>query len=168
MQSMLRFVALSGVVLLLVACGFQLKGSAQWPLELAELSVSSPDPTTVFMRELMTELRATGVASTSASANGVPLLMIERQNLYREALTISQDARVQEYVLYLEVGFSLFGANGESIISDQSLRLSRDYRFQDDAILASRREEEFLERNLARSMAVLLLDEVARQSQGYQ
>jgi LPS-assembly lipoprotein len=168
MQSMLRFLALSGVVLLLVACGFQPKGSTQWPLELAELSVSSPDPTTVFMRELMTELRTSGVASASASANGVPLLMIERQNLYREALTISQDARVQEYVLYLEVGFSLFGANGESIISDQSLRLSRDYRFQDDAILASRREEEFLERNLARSMAVLLLDEVARQSQGYQ
>lgn len=164
MQSISKVLITLVLTLLVVGCGFQIRGQQHWPPQFAQLTVVSPDPTTVFMRELMTQLHASGVVTQTVTSTQAPVLVIENERLYREALTISRDARVLEFALFLEIQFSVSEGSGSPMLGTQTLELSRDYRFNDDSILASQREEELLERDLGRAMANQLLNEIARQT----
>jgi len=142
-------------------CGFQLRGQIDLPDSMRLISVTSPDDTTDFVRELSAQLRANGVQLTDGTAPKASTLRIKRERVYREALTISQDARVREYILYLEVQFDFVDAEGQPIIRNEVIRLSRDYRFNEQAILGSSREEEILAQDLTRALASIIVRQLA-------
>ncbi len=142
-------------------CGFQLRGQVDLPDAMRLIRVTSPDNTTDFVRELSAQLRANGVQLTNGTAPKASSLQIKRERVYREALTISQDARVREYILYLEVQFDFLDSEGQPIIQNEVIRLSRDYRFNDQAILGSSREEEILAEDLARALASIIVRQLA-------
>ncbi len=152
------------MVLSLSGCGFQLRGQIDLPEPMRQMTLSSPDATTDFVRELSAQLRANGVRLTDGAAPSASRLVIEQERVYREALTISQDARVREYVLYLEVRFDFIGPDGEPVIDNEVVRLSREYRFDEQSILGSSREEEVLTQDLSREMATQVVRRLAGQT----
>lgn len=145
----------------LSGCGFQLRGQIDLPDSMRVITVTSPDDTTDFVRELSAQLRANGVQLAKGGAPKASVLRVTQERTYREALTISQDARVREYVLYLEVRFDFLDAEARPIIQNEVIRLSRDYSFNDQAILGSSREEELLAEDLARAMAFMIVRQLA-------
>jgi outer membrane lipopolysaccharide assembly protein LptE/RlpB len=62
--------------------------------------------------------------------------------------------------------YSLEGPSGEVVVDTQSLRLSREYQFDAQAILGGRREEEFLGEDLSRAMAAQLMRQLSAEAQG--
>lgn len=156
------------VAIMLTGCGFQLRGQIDLPEPMRQIALSTPDATTDFVRELTGQLRANGVQLTDGPTVGASRLVIERERVYREALTISQDARVREYVLYLEVRLGFFNAAGEPIVDNEVVRLSREYRFDEQAILGSSREEEVLTQDLSRELATQLVRRLASQTRADQ
>jgi LPS-assembly lipoprotein len=153
----MRTLALIGLTLLVVACGFQLRGEARLPETMAETWLDIPDENSAFARELTLVLRANGVRVISSSSEQAARLRIHSERLRREALTISGDARVREFVLIFDVDFELTDAEGNVMIQRETLRLMRDYSFDEQEILAASREEEFLRNDLRRSMAAQML-----------
>ena len=151
-------------VVLLVGCGFQLRGQTVLPDSLATLHIEAADRTTSFMRALVGQLRANGVSVVDEAQAPASVLRIERARSTRQALTISQDARVREYVVHLDVRYSLEDPTGEVLIDSQAIRLSREYQFDDRAILGGRREEEFLTEDLSRAMAAQLVRQLSAQA----
>lgn len=141
----------------LSACGFQLRGTANLPPEMATTHVQVADDTTAFIRELTLLLRANQVRLVDAPRPDAATLLVSRQRLNRRPLTVSGDARVREFELVFELEFSLLDGAGEEIIGREALRLIRDFRFDEQEILAATREEELLREELRRNMAAQLI-----------
>jgi len=137
----------------LSACGFQLRGEARLPASMAQTRLVTPDQTSAFVRELERLLVANGVELVQTAEGRAAELRITREAMRREALTIAGDARVREFVLIFEVGLGVLDADGEPLMEVETLRLTRDYSFDEQEILAATREEEFLRADLRRSMA---------------
>jgi LPS-assembly lipoprotein len=153
----MRALTLIGLILLLSACGFQLRGEARLPPAMAETWLNVPDDSTAFVRELTLMLRANGVEVVDRPGAQSAELRIFNERIFREALTISGQARVREFVLVFDLDFELVTADGEALIPRETLRLMRDYSFDEQEILAATREEEFLRNDLRQSMATRLL-----------
>ena len=145
------------LILLLTACGFQLRGEARLPQVMAETWLNLPDDSTPFARELTLMLRANGVDVLERPDTATAELRIFSERITREALTISGQARVREFVLVFDLDFELRDAAGEALIPRETLRLMRDYSFDEQEILAATREEEFLRNDLRQAMAARLL-----------
>lgn len=143
--------------LLAGGCGFQLRGEARLPAALDQTALLAPDDASPFIRELQLMLRANGVELSDQAGEGRASLRIFSERMRRETLTIAGDARVREYVLIFEVDFSLTDPDGEIMIEREVQRLTRDYSFDEQEILAATREEEFLRDDLRKAMASSLL-----------
>ena len=74
-----------------------------------------------------------------------------------EVLTIGDNARVREYRVTHTVKFRLTDDRGQELIGWQTLRQSREISFDEQRILASSREQEYLREDLAETMAQLLV-----------
>ncbi|MBS3824215.1 MAG: hypothetical protein KGY53_09995 [Wenzhouxiangellaceae bacterium] len=142
---------------LLAGCGFQLRGTASLPDEMATTWVEVEDPTSAFARELELRLRGNGVELAESPGEGVAELHILRERITRRALTISEDARVREFELVFDLRFRLVGPSGDALLGPESLRMRRDFQFDEQQILGAATEEEMSREELRRSMAAALI-----------
>lgn len=142
---------------LLAGCGFQLRGEARLPEPMAQTWLAVPDRNSNFSRELSLRLRAGGVEVLEQPSATSATLRIHSERLRSEPLTISGQARVREFLLVFDLDFELLDAQGESLIARETLRLTREYSFDEQAILAATREEEFLRAELRQAMASRLM-----------
>ena len=142
---------------LVAGCGFQLRGTANLPEEMATTWVKVEDPTSAFARELELLLRGNDVELADGPGEGVAELHIVRERITRRALTISEDARVREFELVFELRFRLVGPSGDALLGPESLRLRRDFQFDEQEILGAATEEEMMRQELRRSMAASLI-----------
>lgn len=144
-------------VVLLAACGFQLRGDARLPGFMDRTFVAVADDSTVFMRELGLLLEANGVELADEPGPEAATLRIDSQNIWRQPLSVSGQARVREFLIVFEVSWLLENAEGEQVLERSTIRLTRDYSFDEGEILAAQREEEFLRDDLGRAMATQLV-----------
>ena len=142
---------------LLAACGFQLRGEARLPAYMDRTYLAAGDDTTVFIRELGLLLEANGVARLESAAADAATLRIESQTMWRQPLSVTGQARVREFLIVFEVNWRLENDQGETVLDSSTLRLTRDYSFDEGEILAAQREEEFLRDELGRAMARQLI-----------
>ncbi|MDT8438847.1 MAG: LPS assembly lipoprotein LptE [Wenzhouxiangellaceae bacterium] len=152
-----RAFILALLALTTAGCGFQLRGQASLPEEMATTWVQTADRTSPFIRELELLLRANGAELAAAPGNGVARLEILTERITRRALSISGEARVREFELVFELRFRLRGPDGELLLPAESLRLARDYTFDEQEILGAANEEELIRDELRRSMAQALI-----------
>jgi len=138
-------------------CGFQLRGAASLPEEMNTTWLQVADRTSPFVRELELLLRANGVSLAERPGEGVAELRIQDERITRRALSITGDARVREFELVFDLRFSLIGPDGEPLLLDESLRMERDFQFDEQAILGAATEEELIREDLRRSMAAALI-----------
>ncbi len=144
-------------LLSLSACGFQMRGTASLPEAMQTTYVQSGNPTGLFNRELTLLLEANDIAVVDEPAAGAAQLVLNRERITRRALTVSGDARVREFELVFELQFSLLDADGGELIAPETLRLARDFQFDEQEILGAASEEELLRDDLRRNMAAQLI-----------
>lgn len=142
-----------GMALLLSACGFQLRGEARLPAAMNQTHLVASDDSSAFVRELERLLTANDVTLVGPDVDSAAELRIRGERMRREALSIAGDARVREFVQIFEVTLSVVDSKGQVLVPEETLRLSRDYSFDEQEILAATREEEFLRADLRQSMA---------------
>jgi len=143
--------------LLLVACGFQLRGEARLPAAMDRTWLQVADASSAFVRELGRHLEANGVELVDEPGDQAATLQVYTEQMRREPLTITGQARVREFLLMFDVEFELRDGEGNVLIERERLQLTRDYSFDEQEILAAQREQEFLENDLRRAMTMRLL-----------
>lgn len=154
-RSLLRLCALLLACLLWTGCGFQLRQDVAWPAAWQPLSIRSVDPVSPLKQELLRRLRQQDVRTVDTDAAAV--LEIRRESLFREVLSVDERARVSEYVLHLDVEYAL-QVGDRSVLPATTLRLSRDYSFDELQALGAAQEEELIETELRRDMARRILE----------
>jgi LPS-assembly lipoprotein len=151
--------------LLLVSCGFHLRGAGggtMLPAALAAVRVvsSSPlanEPFTVAVRDALTQAGAKIVDAPEAPA----VVLLGEQTETRVASVSTATARASGYLLLYSTSFKL---DGPQPIATQTVRLQRSYTFDPTQVLAREQQEQELLRDMRRDAAQQIVRRLARTS----
>ena len=127
----------------LTACGFQLRGDLNLPPEMARTQLQIADEYDPFARELKRLLTRSGV--TLVRDDPTARLQVPINRASREILSVGDSARVREFRVRYRVEFSLADGQGNVLQPRRTAEQSREVVFDETEILASQREQEFLE-----------------------
>lgn len=160
-----RLLLLLSLPLLLAACGFQLRGDADLPEEMAKTHMAVDDPYSTLARRVQTMLEQNGVKFVGPS-QATAILEIPENKVVTQVLTIADNARVREYRVSHTVQFRLVDSNGDELMEMQTMRQTREISFDEQKILASSREQEYLKEDLAENLARQMVNRLESISAG--
>lgn len=165
MRQLRTLVLMLAVAMSLAACGFQLRGEADLPQQMALTQLVVDDPYSPLAKRVQTMLEQNGVKFVSGS-EATAILEIPVNQVTTSVLTIADNARVREYRVGHTIQFRLLDAGGTELLSMQTLSQSREISFDEQKILASSREQEYLKQDLAEDLARLLVSRLESVSAG--
>ena len=151
-----RLLTLISLSLLCSACGFQLREDADLPPEMAQTRMVIDDENSTLARRVRDLLERGGVKFVGLD-QATAILEIPVNNVVTEVLTIGDNARVREYRLSHTVKFRVTDAAGTDIVPMQTMRQAREISFDEQEILATSREQEYLKQDLAETLSRLLV-----------
>ena len=159
----MRRLSFAAVVLALAfvsGCGFHLRGRTPLPAVMAHPYIDAPDRYSALYAALNAELRAAGAtpAATAAEASGVIRLHVDKTG--REVLSVTAENKPGEYEVYYTAEFSV-ATGATELLARQSVKLTRDYGYDESAVLAKEHEEQTLRVALADEIAALILRRLA-------
>ncbi len=151
--------AASGVALL-AGCGFQLRGHVPLPAVAAKPYVESPDRFTPLYGALDRRLRDAGAMPAASAAEASVVVHLHADESGRELLSVTADNKPGEYEVYYAAEFSVTNGAAE-LISRTPVKLTRNYGYDESAVLAKEHEEASLREALAGDIADLILRRLA-------
>lgn len=157
----MRHVLLLILVSALSACGFALREEVDLPQALQRVRIDTPDRYSPLARELEAALERAG-ASVVADAAGVAVVRIPVDAMATEPLSVSDAARVQEFLVRYRVELEVVDAAGTVLVPLAPIELTRDYSYDETQALGAAAEEELLRKELRREMVQQVLRRIER------
>ena len=142
----------AGFALAVAGCGFHLQGAGTLPPAMARTYLHTDRPHSEFLQSLTDTLRQRGAEVLMAPAEGAAVLDISSDDTGQRVLSVSARNIPREYEVYYAVTFSL-RVGAESLISNESLVVTRSYTYDETEVLAKAAEEEILREALAADLA---------------
>jgi len=140
-QLITRVSILLSLVLSLSACGFRLRGSVEVPDVLQQTHIAGIAEFSVLNQELKRVLQRSGSVVLSQPENAKSIISIAGENFKRRVLSVDAQGRTSEYELRYNYSFNIHDAQGEVIVKNQTIDLTRDYQFDPNNVLAKDAEE---------------------------
>jgi LPS-assembly lipoprotein len=122
--------------------------------------IETDDAQSDFVQDLRRALAASGAALAPRRAEATAVLRVERDELLERVLSVSGRNVPREYELTYVVRFSVEGAAG-TLLPAEEVSVSREFSFDERAVLAKEREQEVLRAALARDLAGVVLNRLA-------
>jgi LPS-assembly lipoprotein len=145
---------------LLAGCGFHLRGQAPMPPVMAAPFVDAKDHYTPLYAALDARLRAAGAKPAPNAAAATAVIRLSVDDTGRELLSVTADNKPGEYEVYYSAEFSV--SNGPTeLLSPKQVKLTREYGYDESAVLAKEHEEESLRVALAEEIADQILRRLA-------
>ena len=141
-------------------CGFQLRGLQALPPALAAPYVEASDHYTPLYAALSARLRAAGARLVTDPAAASAVIRLLQDETGREVLSVSARNTPGEFEVYYSVAYSV-NAAGRELLARQQVTLTRDYSYDEGAMLAKQHEEQSLRAALADELAGLMLRRLA-------
>jgi LPS-assembly lipoprotein len=152
-----HLLALAGV-LLLGACGFQLRGSATVPFDTLFL----PRANTGIGLDLKRQLQAgTNARVVEDQKQAEAVLLFTEEVRQKEVLSLTSAGRVREFQLRYRVGFRVHDQRNRDYVPSTTIQLTRDVTFNDAQILAKEQEEQLLYRDMQADMVQQIIRRLA-------
>ena len=144
--------------LLVAACGFQLRGTADVPFE----SIYVPQAAGGIGLELKHSIQAgTRAKVVDDPKQAVAVLEFTEETRLKEILSLTGQGRVREYLLRYRVGFRVHDGKGKDFVPSNTVSLLRDISFNDADVLAKESEEQLLYRDMQTDMVQQILRRLA-------
>jgi len=138
-----------GLLLVVIAgCGFHLRGSATLPDSLKLMYVQGINLQRGLGLELKRSLESNDVTVINDYQEGSAVLTILDNNYERRVLSVGSDAKVSEYQLYGSLQLKVTDNTNQVVIESDKVEALRDYRFDQEQVLASDQEEALLRQEL--------------------
>jgi LPS-assembly lipoprotein len=141
---------------MMAGCGFHLRGQAPLPASLATPYIESSDRYTPLHAALEARLRAAGARLATDPAAASAVIHLHKDETGRELLSVSANNTPGEFEVYYRVEYSVSAAGGE-LLKRQQATLTRDFSYDETAVLAKEHEERSLRAALADEIASLIL-----------
>ncbi len=151
------------LVLSLAGCGFHLRGNDAQFTGLPAIYIEGED---IALLDLLRQtLQDAGALVVEKAAATKVHLLIRSETLDRRVLSVNTSGKVQEYILFYRLDFSL-GDPGKAPI--QTIELQRDFDFTGTDVLAKEDEAASLFRQMRRETARHLLRRLQAQLKSQQ
>jgi LPS-assembly lipoprotein len=157
---MARLAAVALGLALAAGCGFHLRGHEPLPALVAEPYVEAADRYSPLYAALDERLRAAGARPAASAAAASAVIRLHVDNTGRELLSVTADNKPGEYEVYYAAEYSVT-AGATEVLPRNAVRLTRDYGYDESAVLAKEHEEQFLRVALAEEIADLILRRLA-------
>lgn len=149
------------VILLLVSlglggCGYHLRGSAPFFDETHSVYLQTSND--LIFDEMAVHIRDSGttIASTKDEADAV--LRLGKEAFSKRTLAVDPDTgKEREFELSYSVSFALIKSDGEVLAENQTVKVLRDYVFDDDQVIGKSREQEVLKKEMRRDAVSQIL-----------
>jgi LPS-assembly lipoprotein len=151
-----RGILVLGGAVALSGCGFRLAGSEPLPGVLARPYLSLKDPYTDFSREFEHQLKSAGATIQEVRANSTAYIDVSKDLVEQRTLSVSATNIPTEYELTYTVTFAVQGTD-KQLLAPQTISLSQDYSFQENALLAKEHEADILRRQMARDLVAIAM-----------
>lgn len=157
---MFRRAAALVATLTLSACGFHLAGSQPIGRSLQRVRIEMLAQYQVSEPPIETSLRARlarrGAEVMESSGENVTLITLSELRETREVLSLGADGKALEFLLTTRVRYEV-SRNDEVLVPLTEVRVSRDYSFNQEQVLAKEAEEQRLLRFMQQELAELVL-----------
>lgn len=157
---MRRALAAVALAALLAGCGFQLRGQAPLPAVAERPFVDSSDRFTPLYAALDRRLRAAGATLAPNAAEASVVIHLHMDETGRDLLSVTADNKPGEFEVFYAAEFSVTNGTAE-LISRKQVKLTRNYGYDESAVLAKEHEEASLRDALAGEIADLILRRLA-------
>ena len=147
-------------LIFLTGCGFQLRGQATLPPEMARTYISTEDRQSLFSRKLRAGLRNNGIDVVDSPVDATAVLNIIDDDTGRRVLAVSARNVPREFEVYYRIRFSLEGDDGV-LLAPREQVLVRDYTYDETIVLGKAREEEQLREAIADDLVRAVLFQLA-------
>lgn len=154
-----KFFILILINLLFTACGFQLRGAADYDIETVYIRSSGAENIT---QQLKQQLQLHNIQLATSAKQADVILVLDKQRLERRVLTISAiSGRLEEVELNLQLDLALYQPN-EELITNQTINYIRDYSYDSNSVLAMGEEENMLRQELVQEAVAHILRILSR------
>jgi len=143
---------------LLAACGFQLRGTADVPFQTIYVPAVAGGIGLELKRNIQAGTRAK-VVDEAKQAEAV--LEVLEETREKEILSLTGTGRVREFQLRYRVGFRVHDGKGLDFVPANRVTLVRDISFNDTDVLAKESEEQLLYRDMQSDMVQQILRRLA-------
>jgi LPS-assembly lipoprotein len=155
---MIKKLLLTTIIMLLSACGWQLRNSEVIPTDLGSLHLSSSDAHSDLIQELSRALNLYGFEVTANAADANYSVVITDFRQTRRTGTLNASARAAEYQLNEDVDFLIISADGQQLIPLSTASVERVYEFDEQDILASDGEERLIRNSMREEIVRQILN----------
>jgi len=142
--------------LALAACGFHLRGEAPLPAVMAKPYIDTKDRYSPLYAALTQRLQAAGATLAPNSAAASAVIDLQLDDTGRELLSVTADNKPGEYEVYYAAEFSV-STGATELLSRKQVKLTREYGYNESAVLAKEHEEDSLRVALAEEIADLIM-----------
>lgn len=152
--------ALLALLALLGGCGFHLQGVTRLPPVLARSYVDAEDRYTDFHQAFGDALRTSGAKLARDADSASSVIEILKDESGQRVLSVSARNTPREYEVYYTVEYRVRTGSRE-LLAPATLTLTRDYSFDETALLAKSEEQELIRASLAQELAALVMRRLA-------
>ncbi len=152
----LRLLLLLLSVTLVAACGWHLRGAASMPEGVESVYVEAPSRA---MKDSWTmQLSEAGVSVTDRERAADARLVVNRETFDRRVLSVDPDTgKVREYALAYTATVHLKSADGSVLVEPLTVRQSRNFVFDETAVIGAENQEAALHREMRLSAVQQIL-----------
>lgn len=147
------------LLLLLSACGFQVRGSTEFPSGMSAVYIDAADRFSPFYRELTNTIRESELTLTDSPIDADTVIRVHADETGRRALSVSARNVPREYEVFYVVRYSVF-IDDEEVLTPQQFVLTRDYTFDETQVLGKALEEQVLRESIAEDLVGLLIQRI--------
>lgn len=156
-DSYIKPVSVVALLLLIGACGFQLRGEVKLAQHLLPLHIAESGPVEL-RNNIRAVLRANNIALAKQSSTAASRLTITEAKQSRRVLSVDSRGRVREYEMNYIVNYLITTGSSGSI--NKQIHLSRELIFDPDSVLALNDETQTLYADMQKDASRLILQQL--------
>ncbi|MEM7026853.1 MAG: LPS assembly lipoprotein LptE [Pseudomonadota bacterium] len=144
MQHLLLLLTISS----LTACGFQLRGAQLSGFTASNIYVEQ-ERAARLSEQVKLQLEGAGVKLMENPQDASYVISLKNENFERSVLSVSAaTGKVEEYLITYTASMDASERGGEQLVSNDVIKLSRDYAFDEGAVLGTFSEETVIREDL--------------------
>ncbi len=145
------------LLLLTSACGFHLRGSQLTEFDVANIYIN-PASAPKLAKEVKSQLAGAGVTVASTPQSASYVVTFKEEAFEKSVLSVSATTgKVEEYQIVYKAKMDAAHADGREIVKNDAVSSSRDFTFDENAVLGKFSEEALLQEDIVRRAASQVL-----------
>ncbi|HSE11567.1 MAG TPA: LPS assembly lipoprotein LptE [Rudaea sp.] len=154
------FLLLTGIVPLLSACGYHLRGEATLPPGMERVHVDSSDQFGPLKRNVEKALERSGAKIEPAAGDGIAEVTLGAVSLAPIVRSVSANARVNEFTMLYHLELEITDGSGKVVLPKQVIEQSRVFTFDQTQAIGTGAEQDEIKKEMERDMTQVVMRKV--------